>query len=420
MNAKDGPTGTVRIGGRQKQAGEPTDANTHRSRRAWLALAAWVVTLALTALGLFLLALSYGTPVPPAWGFRGYPAILAVAYSTVGAIVTSRHPDNRVGWLFCATGLLSGVQVFVTEYATVALLALPGILPAGLAAAWIGSWIWVPLISLITTFLLLLFPTGQLPSPRWRPVAWLSIAWIALGSLQFALMPGRMWNFSFATNPVAIEGAADGLRLMGDIATLFAVISGILSASALIARFRRSRGDERQQLKWFAYSGALLILGLPSINSVAVPLAIATQAGIPIAAGIAILKYRLYNIDIIIRRTLIYGALTAALVLSYFGTVVLLEGLFRGLMGQGNAPAITVSTLTIAALFNPLRRGIQNAVDRRFYRRKYDAVRVLSNFGASLRDEVDRDRLAAALLQVVEETMQPAHMSLWLPIDKRR
>jgi hypothetical protein len=147
---------------------------------------------------------------------------------------------------------------------------------------------------------------------------------------------------------------------------------------------------------------------------VAVPLAIATQAAIPIAAGVAILKYHLYDIDIIIRRTLIYGVLTVALVLGYFTSVVLLEGLFRGLMGLGDTPAIVVSTLSIAALFNPLRRWIQNGVDRRFYRRKYDAGQVSAIFGASLRDEVDRDRLVAALLQVVEDTLQPAHVSLWL------
>jgi hypothetical protein len=382
----------------------------------------WGLSLVLSICGLLLLALTHKTPVPPSWGFRGYPAILSIAYGTVGAIVASHRPDNRVGWLFCAAGLLAGVQAFVTEYATLALLARPGLLPAGLTAAWIGSWIWVPLISLITTFLLLLFPTGQLPSPRWRPVAWLSLAWIVSGFLQFALTPGPMWNFSYATNPMAIEGAASILGWVGNVGTLIAVGSAILSVSALIARFRRSRGDERQQMKWFVYAGSLLILGLPSIASVAIPLAIATQVGIPIAAGVAILKYRLYDIDFIIRRTLAYGVLSAALVLVYFGGVVLIQAFFGRYIAADNPLAVTASTLAIAALFHPLRRRIQGFIDRRFYRRKYDAERVLRAFSATLRESAyaDPDRLSAALLAVIEETMQPAHVSSWMRETKDR
>ena len=164
--------------------------NKRMVRLAW---ATWALSLVLTALGLWLLALSYSTPVPLDWGFRGWPAIIAVAYSTVGAIVASRRPDNRVGWIFCAAGLITGMLGFLTEYAIVALLARPGTLPAGQIAAWVASWIWVPFVGLISTFLLLLFPTGRLLSPRWRPVAWLGAAGIALLSLHFALMQ----QFSF-------------------------------------------------------------------------------------------------------------------------------------------------------------------------------------------------------------------------------
>ena len=271
--------------------------NKRMVRLAW---ATWALSLVLTALGLWLLALSYSTPVPLDWGFRGWPAIIAVAYSTVGAIVASRRPDNRVGWIFCAAGLITGILGFLNEYAVVALLARPGTLPAGRIAAWVASWIWVPFVGLISTFLLLLFPTGRLPSPRWRPVAWLGAAEIALLSLHFALMPGPMWNFSFATNPIGIEGARGVLMLVGDVAVLLAIGSGMLSATAAIVRFRRSRGEERQQLKWFAYAGALVMACTPlGIASVADPLVTATHAGIPIAAGIAILRYRLYDIDII-------------------------------------------------------------------------------------------------------------------------
>lgn len=386
-----------------------------RDWRARLAWATWLLSIGLSSTGLLLLALSYRTPVIMDWGFRGMYAILTVPYATVGAAVASRRPNHRIGWLFCAVGLVAGLLTFLSEYAVVALLAWPGTLPGGLIAAWVGSWLWLPMVGLAGTFLLLLFPTGRLLSPRWRLVAWASVGSLVLVWIQFALTPGRMWNFSFANNPFGVEAVAGVLEPVSTVIVLLSIVTDLLPAASVIVRFHVSRGDERQQLKWFTYAAVLVgLFGSLSIVSVAVPLAIAAQVGIPLAVGIALFKYRLYDIDLIVRRTLAYGVLSAALVLVYFGSVVLFQSLFGKLIAEGNMLAVTASTLAIAALFHPLRRRIQAFIDRTFYRRKYDATRVLVAFSTTLREDVELDRLSDTLLMVIEETMQPTRASLWL------
>jgi hypothetical protein len=279
--------------------------------------------------------------------------------------------------------------------------------------------VWLPSVTLTTTFLLLLFPHGQLLSPHWRPVAWLAAVVTIAGTALLAIVPWDLLNPGVpAQNPVSVEG----LRYLGIAPPVPIFVIGIpttlLSTVSLVLRFRRSRGEERQQLKWFVYAGVLIVgaLFVPLLvpGAASSLLQLLVMPSLPVAAGIAILRYRLYDIDRIINRTLVYGALTASLALVYFASVVTLQYTFRTLTGGESQLVIVASTLAIAALFQPLRRRIQIMIDRRFYRRKYDARRTLEAFSAKLRDETDLDALSNNLVGVVKETIQPAHVSLWL------
>ena len=392
---------------------------------ALMAWAACVVTLTLTALSFLLLALNLSHPDVPIYPYWAEGALLAVGYSTVGAVVASRRPGNPIGWILCAIGLLWGVDHFNSEYAIYTLLAAPGTLPGGEVAAWITTLVWVPGLGLIV-FMALLFPSGRLLSSRWRPFAWLSVLLVVVGTIMSAFSPGPILGLN-VPNPLGIEGLPNAYEQLQ--ALMFTLIF-IASASTLV-RLHRARGVERQQIKWFAYAGALAasasLLNYTTFEAVDVRWielaghipALVGILGIPTAVGIAILRYRLYEIDTLINRTLVYGALTSTLVAVYFGGVATTQAIFRTLTGQEQQPqlAIVVSTLVIAALFNPLRRRIQSFIDRRFYRRKYDARKTLETFSAKLRDETDLDSLNAELVGVVRETMQPAHVSLWLRPD---
>jgi hypothetical protein len=273
-------------------------------------------------------------------------------------------------------------------------------------------------------FLLLLFPTGGLPSPRWRPVLWVAVGYVGLFTLVVWLSPeSQDLRLSSVRNPLGLDLKI--MNLFGGVLHLVLPLLLLACGTAVIVRFRSSRGDERQQIKWFAYAVADMVLlftlghslGLTQIVLVA-PLVFAVPlAGLPIATGIAILKYRLYDIDILINHTLVYGSLTATLVTLYFVGIVVLQRLFVVLTGERSTLAVVASTLVIATLFSPLRRRIQSFVDRRFYRRKYDARKTLEAFSAKLRDETDLRALNNELMGVVRETMQPSHVSLWLRPD---
>jgi hypothetical protein len=351
-------------------------------------------------------------------------AVIAGSISVVGALVASHRPRNPIGWIFLAVGFSEGLATFAYPYAEYALVTKPGSLPGGPLMSWLAQLIWFPGFVLIFTFALLLFPDGRLPSRRWRPVGWISAVPLAL----FVLVAALLWPYrgrAFLEHPGRFmsEGLVDTLQ---NLMWWLALVGGLLCLISLIVRFRRSRGAERQQLKWFTYAAAFtLSIDLP-VDSLFPALfgnlvTASTVILIPGAVGIAILRYRLYDIDVIINRTLVYGSLTVLLALVYFGGVALTETIFRALRtfitGQGEQPpqlAIIVSTLVIAALFNPLRRRIQSFIDRRFYRSKYDAAKTLETFSAKLRDETDLDALNADLVGVVNKTMQPAHVSLWL------
>jgi hypothetical protein len=352
------------------------------------------------------------------------------AFAVVGALLVAKRPTNLIGWIMAAVALVVGLGLVGDAYAAyvVTTRGQPDLL--AVVGAWTQGWYWYLLLSLALIYLPLLFPDGRLPSQRWLPIAVIAgigtLGMVVLGMLTDTLR-GTIIRYKI-DNPIGIEGLApvEKLPAFSVLSVLILGIGTIGAAASVVVRFRRARGIERQQIEWFLYAAALLLLFpvavlgsdfLPEIIS-SVVLGLPLVA-LPMAIGIAVLRYRLYDIDVVINRTLVYGALTAMLALVYFGGVTATQTIFRTLTGQEQQPQLTivVSTLVIAALFNPLRRRIQSFIDRRFYRRKYDAAKTLEAFSARLRDETDLDALRDDLVGVVRETMQPAHVSLWLRPD---
>jgi hypothetical protein len=350
-------------------------------------------------------------------GWAPLPALLA--FAVVGALVAARQPRNSVGWLLLAVAVCMTVRLVGESYATYALITAPGSLPGGLYGAWV-QWSWFGVVAILAIFLPLYFPTGRLLSPRWRPVLWLGIAFLSSAVVSNALQPGPTeWLAGVrpARNPVVYLPAVKPLLDVIGVAGL-CLLPGIGGAiAALVVRFRRSRGIERQQLKWFTSAAALA--PLPFLVYEVAPGAFALLLAVilplmPISVGIAILRYRLYEIDRIINRTLVYGLLTAVLGLGYASAVLVFGQLFGGVTGDPPTWAIAGATLAVAALFQPARRRIQTAVDRRFNRRKYNTATTIQAFSTRLRDQIDLDTLTTELLAVVDQTMQPTEASLWL------
>jgi hypothetical protein len=381
------------------------------------------LSLTLTVLGLVLLALILSQPNTHTYDTWLDNTLNAVFYSTVGALVASRRSENLVGWLLCLFALSESVQLFGAEYAIYALLSRPNSLPAGEAMAWTSYWI-LPVIIGLSVFYLLLFPTGLLPSRGWRPLAWLTVAFVFVGVISGAFSTGPVEGLGPIRNPLGIDGFSN---VYGAVLDIMAPVLLVAAAASVFMRLRYAIGVESQQIKWFAYAAAATVIGLflayviPTVidtplwfERAGYAVLIAVIPAIPISIGIAILRYRLYDIDVIINRTLVYGSLTVTLVALYFGGIVVLQRIFVALTGETSTLAVVASTLAIAALFNPLRRRIQSFIDRRFYRRKYDARKTLEGFSAKLRDETDLGALNDHLVGVVAQTMQPSHVSLWL------
>jgi hypothetical protein len=396
---------------------------------ARLARVMCAATLVLTVLGLLLLITSHSRTGAPVYDYWLVNTVISIGFSTVGAVITPRLPRlNPIGWLFCTIGLVGGVRLFVAEYAIVTLLAEPGSLPSklpgGETLAWISSWMWVLHLGLFV-FLALLFPNGRPPSSRWQPLVLGSGVVVVAGTVSVALWPETARGFDPINHPLGTEVATD---IINPVETIVYAL-GLIAAASLLARLRRSKGVERQQVKWFTYAVVVLAIsatlayvisesmGVVWLERASSLLVVVGVVGLPVAMGIAILRHHLYNIDLIINRTLVYGSLTAVLAGLYFSSIVWLQVLFRALTGEGSQLVVVASTLAIAALFNPLRRRIQGFIDRSFYRRKYDAVKTLEAFSAKLRDETDLDALSDGLVGVVRETMQPSHVSLWLRPD---
>lgn len=395
----------------------------------WLAWALVFVYAVLETVGLALQVVADrpSEPVPGGFPVLAIAAVAIGIWGVIGAVIVSRYPRHPIGWIMCATAIVDGMDNFAFGYTAYASIAHPGTLPgADIMVVWTavsGSSAAFSITLLI--LLLLLYPDGRFLSPRWRLVAWLGIGAAGIWSPLAALKPGPLEDLPPSiTNPIGISESVWAVLepLTGILQTLVGLCL-LAGAISLIVRLRRARGDERQQVKWFAYTAVFLAVGLllffiPGTDlgsartavNIAYALTIAGFAGLPIAMAIAIFKYRLYDIDVIINRTLVYAGLTGTLAVVYFGSVVLLQRL----LPAESQLAVVISTLAIAALFSPLRRRIQKDIDRRFYRRKYDAQQVLAAFAETARDETDLDRLTDELLAVVEETMEPAHVSLWL------
>jgi hypothetical protein len=342
-------------------------------------------------------------------------------FAVVGALLVARRPANIVGWIMSSVGIIVGIFPAGETYAAYVMTTRGEPNALAVAGAWANSWYWFLLLALAFIYLPLYFPDGRLPSRRWLPVAVLAgiatAAAVVLGALTDTLR-GQEVGYRIE-NPIGIVGLApvEELPVFGGILFVLLILSTVGAAASVMARFRRSRGIERQQLKWFLYAVAFIpaqfaLDYVPGFGGdVVFGLVI---FGLPSAIGIAVLRYRLYDIDLIINRTLVYGALTISLALTYVGGVALLQTLFRGLTGETSQLAVVASTLAIAALFNPLRGRVQILIDRSFYRKKYDAAKTLAAFSKRLRDETDLGSLSNDLVGVVRETMQPEHVSLWL------
>lgn len=355
-------------------------------------------------------------------------SLFVLGFATTGALITSRQPANPVGWLCAGAAVLyvfAGVaDSFVNSF--------PDTATSGgvLLRLWItvGESLWAPGLGIGATLLLLLFPNGHLPSPRWRPIAWVASVVLILIPVAQILVPGRVQDYP-VVSPVGIPGAATVLEGIVGIAYMGLALCVPFSMASLFFRFRKAPPVERQQLKWLLFAAGLVaVLFLSSVilevvtqNSAAAGeisnfLTTAALSAVPIAIGIAILRYRLYDIDVIINRALVYAVLTAVLAFVYIAVVFGLQQVLSPITQESDL-AIAASTLAVAALFRPARTRVQSFIDHRFYRRKFDAQRTLDDFSSTLRDEVDLSALSSRLTGVISDTMQPAHVSLWLRTD---
>jgi len=374
------------------------------------------VALGLIAVGSVVVVLAYGlthgaTGATTTWANELAYLAFMLAFSTVGALVASRRPRNPIGWL-----LLGSVLCYAVGGAGVTVAGPPLI-------AWAGAWAWGAGVGLAVVTLLM-FPDGHLPSRRWRPALWLAVA----GIVAFVVGTGfgaPTIGDSNVPNPFAVPGSLG--EVLGALQEAFplVIVAALVALVSVVVRFRRSRGIEREQVKWVLYAAALVGVGLvaqlpifmvmPPDAAANASNAVATSAFacVPVAIGIAILRYRLYDIDVLIRRTLVYGATSGAIAFAFFGGIVVLQAVLRPIT-SGSELAVAISTLASFALFQPVRGHIQRAVDRRFYRAKYDAEHTVDAFAARLRDDVDLDSLQGELLEAVTETLQPAHASVWI------
>jgi hypothetical protein len=387
---------------------------TPARRRPWTAL---VVVVFLLAGMTVLVSLGPGDP-----NFRRDPAGFVAfvcafgAFGLVGALIIWQRPGNSLGWILAVIGLLAAWGASADTYTDLA--RDEGLLY--LVSVWISLWYWFPLIGLTLIFTPLLFPDGRPPSPRWRFVVWGAALALALVAFLAAFRERIELQGISINNPVGIPGIEDPEKSrLGSVLLGLFVVFLVLALGSVMVRYLRSGGVRRQQIKWLMLATLLaaLMVFFEEITRIElateVPFAVSI-ALFPLAIAVAIFRYRLYDIDVVINRALVYGSLTATLLALYFGGVVALQRLFVVLTGEGSALAVVTSTLAIAALFNPLRRRFQAFIDRLFFRRKYDARKTLESFGARLREETDLNTLGEDLVSVVREAMQPEHVSLWL------
>jgi hypothetical protein len=404
---------------RADRTGRQTVTRTLQVRAPWAIL---LLSVALVMPKLWLFAPVIGDVPPGERIIELLFHLLPVPFAAVGALIAARRPGHRIGWLLLVGSLAIASAQLAWSYVSYS-VSSGAPLPGSAAVGWVGNWIPWPALTAFA-LLLLLFPDGQLPSARWRPVAWGMVAWCAVIMAFLALYPGLI-STPDLDNPFGLSGdAGEAMRRLqaSPVVPLVTIPLFLASASAPLVRFRRARAEQRQQLKWFAYAVGLLgvVLFLPGsllpgwAEDLSGILTVVALWGIAAAIGIAVLRYRLYDIDQIINRTLVYGLLTVLLGGVYAGTVLVLGQVFGGIGGQLPSWAVAATTLAVAALFQPARRRIQAAVDRRFNRRKYNAVQTIQAFSTRLRDQIDLDTLSTELLAVVDQTTEPTQVSLWL------
>ena len=355
---------------------------------------------------------------PAVWAVAVLQAMAFVTLAVAGAIVAVRRPRNPIGWLLCVAGLFLAMTVTGNVLYWWSAFGRPEPHPSVEWLLWIENWSWIPAVAPLTV-VPLLFPTGAPPTPRWRLVGWVGAA-AGLGMLVSAAFgPGPLENSAWVDNPVGIDHS--GLEAINEGAFSVWALASLAAASSLVVRYRRSRGAERQQVKWVAAAGCLLAVCFAAWGFVTAVVSepaawtvlLVGLAGFAVAVAVALLRYRLYDVDVVINRTPVYGALTAFLAGMYVVSLVLLQLALNGVTGDSSL-AVAASTLAVAALFRPARSRIQETVDRRFFRRKYDVQLTLAAFTGGLRDEVALDALSAELVGVVTRAMEPAHVSLWL------
>jgi len=357
--------------------------------------------------------------------FSLLPILLILDTSLVGGLLAIRRPDNIIGSMLLATGILGAASYFADYYARLDDLLGGDRLPLVVPVAWVGGWIFVPAIGLMVVFLPLLFPTGHVPSPRWRILAAAVIVGLSIGTLQTATAPGPLNSASWLDNPVHLPDPLLGwIQTIGKGSALIAPPSFLIAVAGLVVRFRASRGAERQQLKWFLFvvtiAASALGISIPlvgPISDAAWVLGLVALACLPLAIGVAILRYRLYEIDRIVSRTVSYGALTALLATVFVTVNLGLDGLLASAT-RASSLAVAASTLIVFALFQPLRRRVQRVVDRRFNRARYESDRIAAAFAERLTGQVDPDRLQLELDTILAQTVAPARSDLWLRREK--
>ena len=365
------------------------------TRRPWTTsrLLAWsllVATVSLSAVGAALVLITLDVSVPDNWGFRGYWDILAPIFATAGLFIALRHPHNAIGWILLVSGFTTGFGGFAQEYATYAVLVRPGALPAAVPIAWFASWSFAffagPMIMLVPQ----LFPTGRPLTPRWAPLVGAPLFFIVFSFVDFALRPGPLENASFVDNPIVLSGTLADMRAAVVAPLTLAVFGATLASGAsIVLRFRRAQGAERAQLKWMALSGSFVAAAFGLVLSaqaskLAQLLMIVAFTTLPVAIGIAILRYRLYEIDLIIRRTLFYGVLTAAMAGIFAASMALLQRFFVAITGAQSDAAVVLTTLVIVSLFTPVRDSLQRIIDR-YFKEPTDAARRIAPYTAELR-----------------------------------
>ena len=378
-------------------------------RIAW-ALAGLAVTV--VALGLVLAA---ANGAPPSLADESLDLIpLAIGFPLVGALVASHQPRNAVAWIYLGSGLGAGLALFTYGYAQYALVTQPGALPAGRAMAWVSSWVWLTGGTPILTFGLLLFPNGRLPSPRWRLVAWAAAGSLIARVLANALMPGPLINHPVATNPLGIPHAAPVLRLVEGIALGVFAVAAACSVASVLVRYRRGTQQERQQLKWLAYAMAVVLLAfglgwVPVTTPLAEVLLLGAITFIPVAMGIAILRHRLFDIDLLINRTLVYALLTVLLAGTYLGVVAAARLL---LQGRATAGVSVAATALVAVLFAPLRSWLQGRADRLMYGDRHDPHAALSRLGRRLEATMEPAAVLPSLVETVAESLRLPYVAV--------